>query len=275
MSKQNTQAIQTSVAAALLNTVIIILPLGLASFLLSGEWLRAKRIGLMALLVIPLAFWLRRYLYRGQARSVLFAMSLLIWACVSLLLFSAGTIINPNLAILIGISVIGTLAHERLLAWLMPLLCITSIVAVATLEHYELLPRKLAPSGFSLMIGSLLAIVFLLLLTRISSNHLAHSQQQQHENTQRLQQLSAQLQLTLEAGNIICFSLDPVHLKLQVGAETSELLQCAAGEQPLQELHALSPTDRQRITDACQQVLGGADFPSLSCQLHSGPGKNR
>ncbi len=275
MSKQNTQAIQASVAAALLNTVSFVLPLGLVIFLLSGEWLRAKRIGLMTLLVVPLAFWLRGYLQRGQVRTVLFIMSLLIWFAVSLLILSAGTIVNPNLAILIGISVIGALAHERLLAWLMPLLCIASIVAIAVLEHYQLLPHKLAPSGFSLMLGSLLAIVFLALLTRISSNHLAHNQQLQQANNQRLQQLSAQLQLTLEAGNITCFSLDPTHLKLQINAETSALLDCAPGEHSLYVLTAFSPIDQQRIADACQQVLLGNDFPNLTCQLHSGPGTDR
>jgi signal transduction histidine kinase len=275
LPKQNTQAIQASVAAALLNTVIITLPLGVAIFLLSGEWLRANRISLMALVVVPLAFLLRRYLQQGHVRAVLFAMSLLIWAGVSLLLVSAGTIINPNLAILIGISAIGALAHERLLAWLMPLLCATSIVAVAVLEHYGLLPSTVAPSAFSLVLGSLLAIIFLSLLTRISSNHLARSQQLQHANSQHLQHLSAQLQLTIEAGNITCFSLDPASLMLQVSGDASALLQCADGEQSLDDLSAFRPADQQRIAQACQQVLHGDALPNLTCQLHSGPGKDR
>jgi signal transduction histidine kinase len=275
LSEQNTHAIQTSVAAALLNTVIIILPLGLLIFLLSGEWQRAKRIGLMTALLVPLAFWLRHYLQRGHARATLFGMSLLIWASISLLLLSSGTIINPNLAILISLSVIGTLAHERLLAWLMPLLCATSIVTAAVLEHYGLLPHNLAPTGFALTLGSLLAIAFLALLTRISSNHLAHSQQLQQASHQRLQQLSAQLQLTLEAGNISCFSLDPASQQLQINSATSVLLDCAEGEQPLHALNAFSAADQQRIILACQQVLHGRDFPSFNCQLHSGPAKNR
>jgi signal transduction histidine kinase len=275
LPKQNTQAIQASVAAALLNTVIITLPLGVAIFLLSGEWLRAKRVGLLTLIVVPLAFLLRRYLQQGHVRPVLFAMSLLIWAGFSLLLVSAGTIINPSAPVLIGLSVIGALAHERLLAWLMPLLCATSIVAVAVLEHYGLLPSNVAPSAFSLVLGSLLAIIILSLLTRISSNHLARSQQLQHANNQRLQQLSAQLQLAIEAGNITCFSLDPASLMLQVSGDASALLQCADGEQSLDDLSAFSPADQQRIGQACQQVLRGDAFPNLACQLHSGPGKGR
>jgi signal transduction histidine kinase len=275
LSEQNTQVIQASVAAALLNTVIIVLPLGLLIFLFSGEWLRAKRIGLMALIVVPMALYLHRSLRQGHVRVALFAMSLLMWAAISLLLVSAGTIINPNVPFLIALSAIGTLAHERLLTWLMPLLCVASIVTVAVLEHYGLLPRNLAPSGLTLLLGSLLAILFLALLTRISSNHLARSQQLQQANNQRLQQLSAQLQLTLEAGNISCFSLDPALLKLQISADACELLQCTAGEQALHQLSVFSPNDQQRISQGCQQVLRGGEFVNFNCQLLSGPGQNR
>ncbi len=275
MSEPNNREIQTSVATALLNTVIISLPLGLTFYLLSGEWLRAKRTALAMLVVLPLTLLLRHYLQRGHVRVVLFSMSLLIWACMSLLLVTAGTVINPNVPVLIGFSVIGALAHERLLAWLMPLLCATSIATVATLERYGLLINTVAPSAFALVLGSILTIIFLSLLTRISSNHLARSQQLQQQNHQHLQRLSAQLQLTLEAGNIICFSLDPATFKLHTITDTRELLQCAEDEHFLRELKVFSPDDQQRITQACQQVLHGAEFPQLTCQLLSGPGKDR
>jgi C4-dicarboxylate-specific signal transduction histidine kinase len=275
LPKLNTQSIQASVASALLSAAIIALPLGIALYLLSGEWQRAKRTALMALVVIPLALLLRRYLQQGQVRPVLFSMSLLVWASMSLQLMTAGTIISPSLPILISVSVIGALAHERLLSWLMPLLCTLSIVSAAVLERLDLLPHNLPPSGFSLVLGSLLGIVFLALLTRISSDHLAHSQQLQHDSNQRLQDLSAQLQLAIEAGNITCFSLDPSSLKLQISNDASGLLQCAKGEHALRQLAVFSQVDQQRIAQACQRVLHGAAFPNLTCQLHSGPSQGR
>lgn len=275
MPKLNTQSIQASVASALLSAAIIVLPLSVALYLLAGEWQRAKRTALMALVVIPLAFLLRRYLHQGHVRPVLFTMSLLVWASMSLQLMTAGTIISPSLPVLISVSVIGALAHERLLSWLMPLLCTISIVTAAVLERFELLPHNLPPSGFSLVLGSLLAIVFLALLTRISSDHLARSQQLQHDSNQRLQDLSAQLQLAIEAGNITCFGLDPSSLKLQVSSDASGLLQCAEGEQSLHELTVLSQADKQRIAQACKQILHDEAFPNFTCQLHSGPSQGR
>jgi signal transduction histidine kinase len=275
LSKQSLQTIQASVASALLSATIISLPLGVLLYLLAGEWLRAQRASWAALVLLPLAFVLRRYLHRGYVRQVLLVMSLLVWACMTLQLFTAGTIVNPLLPILIGCSAIGALAHDRLLAWLMPLLCAGSIVSVGVLERYDLLPLNLAPSGFSLMLGSVLTITFLSLLTRISSQHLAHSQQLQYDNNQRLQQLSAQLQLAIEAGSITCFSLDPVSLKVQVSSDTEGLLQCADGEQTLNMLSIFSPIDQQRIEHACKQVLAGAQFPNLTCQLHAGSAQGR
>jgi signal transduction histidine kinase len=275
LSKQSLQTIQASVASALLSASIIVLPLGVALYLLTGEWLRAKRTALATLVVLPLVFLLSRYLHRGHVREVLLAMSLLVWASMSLMLFTAGTIIGPLLPILVGVSVIGALAHDRLLAWLMPLLCASSIVSVGVLEHYQLLPHNIAPSGFSLILGSLLTITFLSLLTRISSKHLALSQQLQHENNQRLQQLSAQLQLAIEAGSITCFSLDPRSLKLQVSTDNAGLLQCVNGEQQLSQLDVFGHADQQRIEHGCQRVLAGSEFPSFTCQLHSGPGQGR
>lgn len=269
------QALQTSVAAALLGTTLTLLPVSILTFLLTGEWQRAERTAWLALVLLPMTLLLRRHLQRGHQRQVLFAMSLLIWAGLSVLIFNGGTVVSPVLPVLLSLSVVGALAQDRLLAWLLPLLCAFSTVAATVLERHDLLPHNLAPSTLGLALGGLLAMGFLALLSQISSRHLARLHQQDQQNSARLQQLSAQLQLAIEAGSITCFSLEAERLSLNVGHSASRLLQCAEGEHPLNQLDAFSPDDRQRIAQAAQQALVDGDFPSFNCQLQNGAGGGR
>lgn len=275
MHNDNNQAIQTSVATALLGTILTMLPASVLVFALTGEWQRARRTLLLAAVLLPAALLLRRQLLCQRPRRVLYGMSLLTWGGLSLLLFNGGTLISPVLPMLLGISVIGALAQERLLAWLLPLLCATTLVAALLLGQHDLLPHNLAPSSVGLALGGLLAMGFLALLTQISSRHLAQLHQQDQARNRHQQQLSAQLQLVLEAGSISCFRLDPQHLDLQVGTDACALLQCTAGEHPLDRLEVFAAEDRQRIAQAARQSLAQGSFATLDCQLQGGPGAGR
>ncbi len=271
MHESNEQALQASVAAALLGTFITLLPVGIGVFLLAGEWLRAERAGLLALVLLPAALYLRLQLRRGRHRLALLGMSLLGWAGLSTLLFSGGTIVSPVLPILLSLSVVGALAQHRLLTWLLPLLCSLSLLTVAALEHRRLLPLTVEPSGFGLILGTLLAMGFLALLARISSRHLAQLHRQAQSRSQDLQRLSRQLQLALEAGKISCFSLDPKTLSLEVDAAASRLLRCAEGRHSLAQLTAFSLEDRRRIAQAARRsVEREGRFPVLDCRLQDG-----
>ncbi|MEX6503890.1 hypothetical protein [Pseudomonas zhanjiangensis] len=64
MHEPKDQAIQTSVATALLGSILVMLPCGLVLFLLAGDWLRAERTALLALVLGPAAPLLRRELMR-------------------------------------------------------------------------------------------------------------------------------------------------------------------------------------------------------------------
>jgi signal transduction histidine kinase len=275
VSDATNPAIKTSVTRALIGATLVLIPVAILTFMLAGEWPRAARAILLSLVVVPLVLVLRQRLLRGHIRQALLGMCLLNWAAFSLLLYSGGTLINPNLPLLLCLSVVGALAQDRLLSWLLPLLCATSTIGAVLLDRYQLLPHNLAPSSFALALGCLLGMGFLCLLTQITSRHLTRSHQQERDSLQRLQQLSSQLQLAITAGNITCFSLDPSNLSLQVGADACALLDCAAGEQPLQLLQTFSPKDRQRISQAVANTLADGKFPPLICQLCSGPGTDR
>lgn len=275
MTEATNPAIKTSVTRALIGATLAVVPASILTFVLTGEWQRAKRATLLSLVVVPLVLLLRKHLLRGNTSQALLGMCLLNWAGLSLQIYTGGTLINPMLPLLLCLSVVGALAQDRLLSWLLPLLCAASTIAAALLEHYHLLPHNLEPSAFALALGCLLGIGFLCLLTHITSRHLTRSHRQERDSLQRLQQLSTQLQLAITAGNITCFSLDPISLSLQVGADACALLDCPAGEQPLEGLQAFSPNDRLRIGQSIANTLAGGSFPPLICQLNSGPGKDR
>ena len=128
--EQKHQAIQASVALALIWSVTLLISIAVLGFSLAGEWQRALNASSAGLIILPACFVLHRQLRRGKGRQVLLAITLLTWMVSTLLLFRAGTIVNPNTAVLVGLSITGSLAHDRLLARLIPCLSLLSISAV-------------------------------------------------------------------------------------------------------------------------------------------------
>ncbi len=275
MSEPNNQAMQTSFTLAMLSSLAVMVPLAMLVYLLTGEWMRAQRVAWLCLVILPAIGLLYLWLRRGHTRQALFGICLLIWAGLSAQLLTAGSLVNPIMPMLLVLSVIGVQALDKVLSWLMPLLCTGSIVSMMMFDRFApgMLPQKVPPTPFGLGLGALLAVVFLLLLTRISSRHLAEFHQRDVERNDQLERLSGQLYLAIEAGKISYFSVDPQRL-LMTFSEESKLLDCAAGEWPLDQLEVLSAGDRQRLAGALEHFKQQGRFPSLDVQLIAGPSKD-
>ena len=268
MLEQKHQAIQASVALALIWSVTLLISIAVLGFSLAGEWQRALNASSAGLIILPACFVLHRQLRRGKGRQVLLAITLLTWMVSTLLLFRAGTIVNPNTAVLVGLSITGSLAHDRLLARLIPCLSLLSISAVYLLVDNGLLSQGLPPSELGLLLGCVMAVAYLVVLARLSGRNLAQALQSDQEKTQ-------QLELAMTAGSLCCFNFDARTGCVLVNEDSCELLDLPVGEHLLRNLAVFSQSDVQKMQQGLMQTLQGTPFPSLDLQLQGGIGSGK
>lgn len=275
MSHAIDQAIQHSVARAMLWAVFSVLLLSLLAYALAGEWQRLERTAIFGLFIVPLGLYSAYLLRLGKSGTVLRIMLLACWLGLSVMLFTAGTLANPVPLVLLAVAVTGLMAQERLLSWLLPVLTLLTLCSVGLLAKHGLLPGKLPPSELGLLIGSLTAIAYLVVLTLISNHHLQQVRRSEREQGEHLQQISAELELAIEAGGIACFRLDTQDMLVEVATDRSQLFAEIQAPCPLAEVELFSVEDRQRIAAAATQALSQGSFAGLVCQLQSGPGRER
>lgn len=270
--KGTDQAIQRSVVLAMLWGLAITMPLSLLGYALSGEWLRVQRTLMLLVFLLPIAFWCWRQADL-QPRRAMRVLALCAWLGLSLQLITAGTLAHPLPPILVILASTGILARDPLLTRLLPLLIVATLLIVGLGGQQGWLAVRVPPSQSAMLVGCLLALVYLVSLMRISRHYLRLAREREALQARDLEQLSAELQLAIQAGGISRFSLDADRLRLDLPADTARLLGCAPGEVALAELRAVGEEDRRLI----RQLASAAQSPAvpLLLQLQAGPAAGR
>ncbi len=275
MTKSIDQAIQASVARALVWSLCTVLPLAIVAYAVAGEWQRFARVCMFGLFLLPLCLYCLRLLRREAVRQVLYVLSLSIWLGLGAQVVSAGTLANPVPPIMVAFAVTGLLAQERVLSWLLPLLTALTLGFVGVAAEQGLLTVRVPPSNLTMFFGCLLGMLYVAMLTLISNHHLQSMRQRELLQGEELRRLSGQLQLAIKAGGITCFNLDAASLSLTRTVDDEDLFGPASGDLQLKDLSVFSQLDRQRIVHAVDELQQQGSFPELTCQLQSGPGEGR